>query len=92
MAIIPVTRSGVSAANWVAAMLMPAFHPGSVRPARKYSSRFREEMLRERKAIARQYARKAPTMATSSVDSIAQSTSDHLGDAANAAWMSPTWE
>jgi hypothetical protein len=35
----PVTRSGVSAANCVAAMLMPAFQPGSVRPARKYSSR-----------------------------------------------------
>ena len=36
----PVTSRGVSAANCVAAMLRPAFHPGRVRPARKYSSRF----------------------------------------------------
>ena len=40
VAMMPVTSSGVSAANCVAAMLRPAFHPGRVRPARKYSSRF----------------------------------------------------
>jgi hypothetical protein len=39
VAISPVTSSGVSAANWVAAMLRPACQPRSVRPARKYSSR-----------------------------------------------------
>ena len=40
VAMSPVTSRGVSAANCVAAMLRPAFHPGRVRPARKYSSRF----------------------------------------------------
>jgi hypothetical protein len=34
------TSIGVSAAYWEAAILNPAFQPGIVRPARKYSSRF----------------------------------------------------
>ena len=45
----PVTSRGVSAANCVAAMLRPAFQPGSVRPARKYSSRFLVACFRFRK-------------------------------------------
>ena len=44
----PVTSSGVSAANWVAAMLRPALQPLRLRPARKYSSRLCEATLRER--------------------------------------------
>ncbi len=44
----PVTSSGVSAANWVAAMLRPARQPLRLRPARKYSSRFCEAIFRER--------------------------------------------
>ena len=48
VAMMPVTSSGVSAANCVAAMLRPAFHPGRDRPARKYSSRFFEACRRWR--------------------------------------------
>jgi hypothetical protein len=48
VAIKPVTSSGVSAANWVAAMLIPAFQPGTPRPARKYSSRLTEALARAR--------------------------------------------
>ena len=44
----PVTRSGVSAAYWVAAMDTPAFQPGTLRPARKYSSGLCEALARAR--------------------------------------------
>jgi hypothetical protein len=49
VAMRPVASRGVSAANCVAAMLMPAFHPGTVRPARKYWSRFCEATDRARR-------------------------------------------
>ena len=49
VAISPAARSGVSAAYCVAAIDSPAFHPGMVRPARKYSSWLSEAFDRERK-------------------------------------------
>ena len=52
MAIRPVTSSGVSAANCVAAMLMPAFQPERLRPARKYSSSPVEAVRRARRPEA----------------------------------------
>jgi len=65
MAIIPVTSSGVSAAYWVAAMLVPARQPESVRPARKYSSRPRDAFARAAKPAVMLYATKASTMSRS---------------------------
>ena len=68
MAIRPVTSSGVSAANWVAAMLTPAFQPRRLRPARKYSSRLREACLRARSPEVMAAATKARTIRASSTD------------------------
>ena len=50
-ATIPVTASGVSAANVVATMLVPRIHQGRERPARKYSDELRD--ARRRKARPR---------------------------------------
>ena len=48
VAMRPVTSSGVSAANCVAAMLSPACQPDRLRLARKYSSRLRDAARRLR--------------------------------------------
>lgn len=66
VAMRPVTSSGVSAANCVAAMLSPAFHPGSVRPARKYSSRFLLAAALARSPASAAEATNVRMMATSS--------------------------
>jgi hypothetical protein len=41
-----------STPNWVAAMLSPAVQPDNPRPARKYSSRFRDAISRDRSPAA----------------------------------------
>ena len=57
----------MSAANCVAAMLVPACHPFSVFPARKYSSSDSEALWRARSPDVMAYAMKARTMSRSSM-------------------------
>ncbi len=65
VAIRPVTSSGVSAANCVAAMLMPACHPERDFPARKYSWRFSDALPRARSPFWTAYTMNASTMSRS---------------------------
>lgn len=53
----PVTTRGVSAAKVVATMEAPASHQGTLRPERKYSSRFSPPFFVKKKPIAEERAK-----------------------------------